>query len=80
MTSTLAPICTVCRHSWMEMGERACNAFPDGIPEDIFRSVFDHRKVHPDQEDKIVFESDDPGSEEEKRVFGMLSKYCKWEI
>ena len=72
MTSISPLVCTVCRHSWIEMDEWACDAFTDGLPEDITRGVFDHRKVHPDQEDDIVFESEDPGSEEEKRIFKRL--------
>ena len=33
-----------------------CSAFPDGIPLDILESRFDHRNVHPDQDNDITYE------------------------
>ena len=70
----LSPICYVCWHfwDWMDTDQWECDAFPDGIPEDIASSRFDHRNIHPDQEDDTVFESEDPGSEEEKEIFKAL--------
>ena len=33
----------------------ACVAFPDGIPEEIFDGQDPHTKVHPDQDNEIVY-------------------------
>lgn len=32
-----------------------CEAFPKGIPEDILSADFDHNKIHPLQDNDIVF-------------------------
>lgn len=55
-----APLCATCLHLIQddEQGLR-CAAFPGGIPLDILESRFDHRKVHPDQDNTVVYEPND---------------------
>ncbi len=36
--------CDICEH---HRGEGKCNAFPDGIPDDILYLYYDHRKEYP---------------------------------
>lgn len=48
--------CGKCKHfNRGNMAENTCNAFPNGIPEEIIRNEFDHRKPHP-QDNGIQFE------------------------
>lgn len=37
-------LCEICKHY---NGEQKCNAFPQGIPDDVFYFGFDHRKEYP---------------------------------
>jgi hypothetical protein len=46
MTIGPAPMCVSCKHFDQEAPGRKCAAFPDGIPDDIWDSRFDHRKAH----------------------------------
>ncbi len=45
--------CTVCKHYYMSL---RCDAFPDGIPEDIITGDFDHSTAHTIQDNDLVFE------------------------
>lgn len=54
-----ANICVVCRHLFE--GERACKAFPKGIPDDIYWGKHDHHEPYP-SDNGIQFE---PISDEE---------------
>lgn len=61
MTTYTAPICLECKHFYFDNGEiNACDAFPDGIPEDIILGEFDHSNPYPDadnpQDNGIRFE------------------------
>lgn len=57
MTTLPAPQCYSCVHFH---GDSVCNAFPEGIPEDILYSRHDHREPYPG-DDGILFE---PNSED----------------
>lgn len=37
--------CLLCAH--YRMGTGSCDAFPDGIPEEIFTGLVDHAKPYP---------------------------------
>ncbi len=45
--------CIVCKHYYMSHG---CDAFPEGIPEDIANGKVNHISIHPAQDNDIVFE------------------------
>jgi len=47
-------ICFNCKH--FRIIEGGCNAFPDGIPEQIMSGMNDHSKPLKDQKNEIVFE------------------------
>lgn len=49
------PICFFCKH-FIEGKDYKCQAFPDGIPNDILFDKNDHSKPLPDQKNEIVFE------------------------
>jgi hypothetical protein len=50
---TINNICFNCR---FYAGRGKCTAFPKEIPDDIFSGDFKHNKVHPKQENTIIFE------------------------
>jgi hypothetical protein len=49
MTTIIAPICVSCTRFDERLipGGLKCAAFPDGIPDEIIRSEFDHRNPYP---------------------------------
>lgn len=49
MTVVLAPMCMWCSRKNPE--NWTCEAFPGGIPDDIFTNEFDHRKNHVNDND-----------------------------
>ena len=44
MTSIDAPQCIECARFWDLIEKPKCEAFPDGIPEEIWGGDFDHRE------------------------------------
>lgn len=48
-------ICIECKHLDTDGTEVFCKAFPDGIPDDILDGNNDHKKIHKDQDNKILF-------------------------
>lgn len=58
MTTIAAPICAVCKHRRGDLRDPKCDAFPDGIPNEILLSKADHRKPFPG-DNGIVFEPED---------------------
>ena len=44
MTGIPAAICIFCRH--LKEGSARCDAFPDGIPDDILFALHDHREPY----------------------------------
>ncbi|SFT73294.1 hypothetical protein SAMN02910340_02084 [Methanosarcina thermophila] len=55
MTIGPRPICFECKHFIDEEGPMRCEAFPDGIPEDIVLGDNDHKKPYP-RDNGIQFE------------------------
>lgn len=40
------PMCTVCKHYRPQWDGFSCEAFPEGIPQEIVVSLWDHRVPH----------------------------------
>lgn len=55
MTIPIRPICLGCKHFRPDASTLTCDAFPDGIPKDIYESRSDHRRRHVG-DNGIVFE------------------------
>jgi hypothetical protein len=45
MTDIPAPLCIFCRH--LKEGSIRCEAFPEGIPDDLLFVLHDHREPYP---------------------------------
>lgn len=59
MTTRLGPVlCTGCQHLTGApfSGVATCHAYPQGIPDSIWKDAGDHRSVREDQDNEIVFE------------------------
>jgi hypothetical protein len=72
MTNVSAPPCLFCRH--LKEGRVRCEAFPEGIPDDLLFGLHDHREPY-DGDRGIRFELK-PG---EEAIFGewlALEKAC----
>ncbi|MDE0561808.1 hypothetical protein OU792_17560 [Algoriphagus sp. NF] len=50
-------VCFKCKH--FRRFEGGCDAFPDGIPDEIISGENKHKEPLPDQENDIVFELDE---------------------
>ena len=61
MTTFLTPICMVCKHFRREAPGLTCEAFPEGIPDEIIQSAHDHRTPW-DRDGGIQFEKTDSPS------------------
>ena len=59
-------MCGYCRHKHDDEGDgnKTCEAFPDGIPDEIIRVGYDHREPY-DGDGGIMFELDGPVDVEE---------------
>jgi hypothetical protein len=47
MTHSLEPLCKACRHLDRDQERHLCDAFPEGIPEEIWTNRFDHHDPYP---------------------------------
>lgn len=49
--------CVYCRHAFPSpLGVRTCPAFMGAIPDEILRNEYDHRFMHPGQDEPTLFE------------------------
>jgi hypothetical protein len=62
MTSQLPPICLRCKHyDWTNLEGNTCQAYPDGILENIMNTILTHTEPLPGDHG-IQFEQEDPGT------------------
>lgn len=74
MAQHSAPMCMWCAHFYEELSGFKCEAFPGGIPEDIYESRFDHREPHPDDKG-IQFElAEDAGEDRLNYIENLYSE------
>lgn len=52
-----SPVCKFCRRLY-DCGARTCEAFPRGIPDDIWDGVHDHRSAYPGDHGILFAEHD----------------------
>ncbi|WP_022835226.1 hypothetical protein [Salisaeta longa] len=47
MAHAIQSMCTACKHLNRNVDEPSCEAFPEGIPEDIWKNHHDHHEPYP---------------------------------
>jgi len=47
MTNEIQSMCTACAHLDRTADNQTCEAFPEGIPEEIWTNQHDHHKPYP---------------------------------